>query len=84
MRDRVPEATLRIADRNASGIAEAIRSYSMGITPKAMLSRAVSVIRGRTLIVNMPGSPRAARECAEYILPHIRHGIELLRGEADK
>ena len=84
MRDRVPEATLRIADRNASGIAEAIRSYSMGITPKAMLSRAVSVIRGRTLIVNMPGSPRAVRECAEYILPHIRHGIELLRGEADK
>ena len=84
LRDKVPEATLRAADRNAPGIAEAIRAYSMTITPKAMLSRAVSGIRGRTLIINLPGSPKAARECLEYILPHITHGIELLRGEADK
>lgn len=84
LRDRVPEATLRAADRNAPGIAEAIRAYSMTITPKAMLSRAVSVIRGRTLIINLPGSPKAVQECLEYVLPHIGHGIELLRGEADK
>ena len=84
MRDNVPEATLRAADRNAPGIAEAIRAYSMKITPNAMLSRAVSVIRGRTLIINFPGSPKAAEECAGYILPHIIHGIKLLRGEADR
>lgn len=84
LRDRVPEATLRAADRNAPGIAEAIRTYSMQITPNAMLSRAVSVIRGRTLIIDIPGSPKAARECLEYILPILSHGIMLLRGEADK
>ena len=84
MRDRVPEATLRAAHRNARGIAEAIRAYSMKITPNAMLSRAESMIRGRTVIINLPGSPKAARECLEYILPTMKHGIELLRGEADK
>ncbi|MBQ4363060.1 MAG: MogA/MoaB family molybdenum cofactor biosynthesis protein, partial [Oscillospiraceae bacterium] len=84
MRDRVPEATLRAAHRNARGIAEAIRAYSLKITPNAMLSRAESVIRGRTVIINLPGSPKAVRECLEYILPTMKHGIELLRGEADK
>ncbi len=84
MRDRVPEATLRAAQRNAPGIAEAIRAYSMGITHKAMLSRAASVIRGRTLIVNLPGSPKAVKECLGFLLPELSHGIQLLRGEADK
>lgn len=83
-RDRVPEATLRAADRNAPGIAEAIRTYSMTITPHAMLSRAASVIRGRTLIINLPGSPKAVEECLDFLLPGIIHGVELLRGESDK
>ena len=82
-RDRVPEATVRAAQRNAPGIAEAIRSFSMSITPRAMLSRAVSVIRGQTLIINLPGSPKAVQECLGYILPVIEHGILILKGEAD-
>ena len=82
-RDRMPEATLRAAERIAPGIAEAIRSYSMSITPKAMLSRAASVIRGKTLIINLPGSPKAVKECLDYILPVLEHGILILKGEAD-
>lgn len=84
LRDRVPEATVRAAERNAPGIAEAIRAHSMKITPNAVLSRAVSVIRGRTLIINLPGSPKAVEECAGFVLPLISHGIKLLRGEEDK
>ena len=83
LRDRMPEATLRAADRNAPGIAEAIRAYSMTITPRAMFSRAASVIRGRTLIINLPGSPKAVRECLDHILPQLEHGILILTGEAD-
>ena len=79
-RDRTPEATLAVAERNAPGIAEAIRGASMAITPRAMLSRAVSVIRGRTLIINLPGSPKACRESMDVFLPTIPHGMELLRG----
>ena len=79
-RDVTPEATLAVAHRNAPGIAEAIRTYSLQITGRAMLSRAVSVIRGGTLIVNLPGSPKAVEESLSYILPHIDHGISLLRG----
>ena len=82
-RDRTPEATMRIAERNAPGIAEYIRSESMKITPRAMLSRAVSVIRGKTLIINLPGSPKAVREALSFILPSLEHGILILRGEAD-
>ena len=82
-RDRVPEATMRAAERNAPGIAEAVRAYSMSITPKAMLSRAASVIRGRTLIVNLPGSPKAVKECLDFLLPSLEHGLMILRGEAD-
>ena len=77
-RDVTPEATLAIAHRNAPGIAESIRIHSLSITGRAMLSRGVSVIRGNTLIVNLPGSPKAVKESLEYILPHIRHGIEIL------
>lgn len=82
-RDRMPEATMRAADRNAPGIAEAVRAYSMKITPKAMFSRAVSVIRGNTLIINLPGSPKAVKECLDLILPNLEHGILILKGEAD-
>lgn len=81
-RDVTPEATMAVAERNAPGIAEAIRAYSLNITPRAMLSRGVSVIRGGTLIVNLPGSPKAVREALEYILPSLEHGIDILRGRA--
>ena len=79
-RDVTPEATLAVADRNAPGIAEAIRAYSMTITKRAMLGRGVSVIRKGTLIVNLPGSPKAVRESLGYILDTLVHGIEILSG----
>ena len=82
-RDCMPEATLSVAEKNVPGIAEAIRAYSMTITKKAMLSRAVSVMRGKTLIINLPGSPKAVKECLEYVLPVLEHGIEIMRGEGD-
>ncbi len=79
-RDNTPEATMAAATRNAPGISEAIRAYSMTITKRAMLSREVSVIRNGTLIVNLPGSPKAVRECIDFVLPSLRHGIEILTG----
>lgn len=79
-RDITPEATIAVCDRMARGIAEAIRNYSMTITKRAMLSRAESGIRKGTLIVNLPGSPKAVREALEYILPELEHGIGILRG----
>ena len=79
-RDCTPEATLAIADRLVLGIAEALRSHSMTITPRAMLSRAVSVICGQTLIINLPGSPKAVAECLEFLLPTLPHGLETLCG----
>ncbi len=80
VRDITPEATIAVCDRMANGIAEAIRAYSMAITPRAMLSRAVSGIRGRTLIVNLPGSPKAVQEALEFLLPSLGHGLGILRG----
>lgn len=79
-RDVTPEATQAVCDRMAMGIAEAIRQYSLTITGRAMLSRAVSGIRKKTLIVNLPGSPKAVRESLEYVLPHLEHGLSILRG----
>lgn len=79
-RDRTPEATLSVATRNAPGIAEAIRYESMKITPRAMLGRGVSVIRNRTLIVNLPGSEKAAAESLSVVLPVLFHGIRVLKG----
>ena len=83
-RDVTPEATLAVAHRIAPGIAEAIRHHSLGITGKAMLSRGVSVIRENTLIINLPGSPKAVTESMEYILPHLLHGIEILTGKSSE
>lgn len=81
-RDVTPEATLEAANRMAMGIAEAIRSYSLTITNRAMLSRAVSAIRGSCLIINLPGSPKAVREALAYILDTLPHGLDILSGEA--
>lgn len=77
-RDVMPEATKEISQRDVPGIPEAMRAYSLQITGRAMLTRAAAGIRERTLIVNMPGSPKAVQECLEYILPHLEHGLEIL------
>ena len=79
-RDITPEATRDIIEREAPGICEAIRMYSMQITKRAMLSRAVSGIRKDTLIVNLPGSPKACKEALDYVLDDIKHGIDILLG----
>lgn len=78
-RDVTPEATRAIIEREAPGLAEAMRAASLRVTPHAMLSRAVAGIRGRTLIINLPGSPKAVKENLETILPALPHAIELLR-----
>lgn len=81
-RDCMPEATADITERAVPGIPEAMRAFSMTITPRAMLSRAAAGIRKSTLIVNLPGSPKAVRESLEFILPALWHGLEILTGEA--
>ena len=83
-RDNTPEATLEIAEKLVPGISEAIRSYSMQFTKKAMLSRGVSVIRKETLIINMPGSPKAVKESMECIMHALNHGIDILKGSASE
>ena len=82
-RDLTPEATCAVCQRMAPGIAEAMRAESMKITKHAMLSRAVAGIRGATLIVNLPGSPKACRENLDVVLPALKHGLGLLRGTDD-
>ncbi|NIS82092.1 MAG: molybdenum cofactor biosynthesis protein [Anaerolineales bacterium] len=82
-RDQTPEATLAVIDRIAPGFAEAMRARSMNVTPHAMLSRAVAGIRGQVLIVNLPGSPKAAVENLEVILPALPHAIQLLQEAPD-
>ncbi len=83
-RDVTPEATLNVIEKEAPGIAEAIRYNSLQITPRAMLSRGVSGIRKDTLIINLPGSPKAVRESLEWIIPSIQHGLEILKGTASE
>ena len=80
-RDVTPEATLDVVERLAPGIPEAMRARSLQVTDRAMLTRAVAGIRNSTLIINLPGSPKAVRECLEVILPPLEHGIEMLRGK---
>ena len=80
-RDQTPEATLAVAERQVPGIAEAIRAYSMQITRRAMFSRGVAAIRGKTLIVNLPGSPKAVQESLDAFLSDLPHGLDMLRGE---
>ena len=81
-RDCTPEATKKIIQRETPGIPEAMRNFSMQFTKRAMLSRAAAGIRNNTLIVNLPGSPKAVTECLEYIITEIDHGLEILLGEA--
>ena len=80
-RDLTPEATLEVLERLAPGLAESIRDAGMRATPHAMLGRGVAGLRGRVLIVNLPGSPRAAQESLEVILPVLPHALDLLAGE---
>jgi molybdenum cofactor synthesis domain-containing protein len=81
-RDVTPEATRRVIEREAPGLAEVMRAESLKATPHAMLSRAVSGIRGRCLIVNLPGSPKAAGECLQAIIAVLPHAVQLLKGDA--
>lgn len=81
-RDVTPEATLDVVDRIAPGFAEVMRAESLKKTPHAMLSRAVAGTRKKTLIINLPGSPKAVRECLDAIMSALPHAIETLRGEA--
>lgn len=82
MRDVTPEATNAVCHRMANGISEAIRAYSMKYTQRAMFSRAVSGLRNRTLIINLPGSPKAVKESLEFLLPNLEHGLAILKGTA--
>lgn len=80
-RDVTPDATRSVADREVPGIAEALRAAGLAETPHAMLSRAAAVVRGRTLIVNLPGSPRGAANGFRTLAPVIEHAIALLAGD---
>ncbi len=81
-RDCMPEATLAVAERLVPGIPEAMRTFSMQFTKRSMLSRSAAGIRKKTLIINLPGSPKAVRECLEYIISELAHGLDILTGEA--
>jgi len=83
-RDVTPEATLSIVDKEVPGFGEAMRTYGLTKVPTAMLSRALAGIRKRTLIINLPGSPKAVTECLDAILPALPHAIETLRGEVEE
>lgn len=77
-RDNTPEATRDVIEKETPGISEAIRAESLKITPRAMLSRAISGIRKQSLIINLPGSPKAVRECLDFLLPTLEHGLNIM------
>ncbi len=79
-RDVTPEATIAVVDRVVPGLAEAMRADSLSKTPMAMLSRATAGVRGKCLIINLPGSPKAVRECLEVVLPAIPHAVDIIKG----
>ena len=81
-RDNTPEATRRVIERETPGISEAMRYCALQVTPRGMLSRGVSGIRKDALIVNLPGSPKAVRECLEYAIGALGHGLDILKGSA--
>ena len=80
-RDLTPDATLKVIDKEIPGMAEAMRIASMKITPHAMISRAIAGIRGRCLIINLPGSPKGAKENLSSVLPALKHAIEKIKGD---
>ena len=80
-RDLTPDATLKVIDKEIPGMAEAMRLASMKVTPHAMISRAVAGIRGRSLVLNLPGSPRGASENLAVVLPALKHAIEKIQGD---
>ena len=81
-RDNTPEATKDVIERETPGISEVMRMYSLKITPRAMLSRATSGIRKKSLIINLPGSLKAVKESLDIIIDPLKHGLEILKGEA--
>ncbi|MDR2601381.1 MAG: MOSC domain-containing protein [Spirochaetaceae bacterium] len=81
-RDCTPEASVAVAERLAPGIAEAMRAASLAVTKRAMLSRGVAAIRGKTLIINLPGSPKAAKENLSFVITELKHGLDILTGRA--
>lgn len=83
-RDVTPEATLAVIDKEVPGLAEAMRAESLRVTPHAMLSRAVCGLRGSSLIVNLPGSPKGARECLQVVLPAVPHALEVAAGRVSE
>jgi molybdopterin adenylyltransferase len=83
-RDVTPEATRNIIEKYVPGIGEVMRASSLKITPKAMLSRAIAGIRGESLIINLPGSPKGASENLEVVIPALKHGIEILIGDTSE
>jgi molybdopterin adenylyltransferase len=83
-RDVTPEATLSVINKEVSGMAEAMRAESLKVTPHAMISRAVCGLAGQTLIINLPGSPKGARECLRVVLPAVPHALEVASGSASE
>lgn len=83
-RDVTPEATRKVITKFVPGFGEVMRAASLKITPHGMLSREIAGIRGKTLIINLPGSPKAVRECLEVILPALPHGLEVLQGKGNE
>lgn len=84
VRDCMPEATMQVVERLVPGIPEAMRYYSLQITKRAMLSRAVAGIRKQTLIINLPGSPKAVEENLSFILSELKHGLDILKGSTNE
>jgi len=83
-RDVTPEATLAVIEKEVPGMSEAMRSESLKVTPHAMISRAVCGIKGSCLIVNLPGSPKGAKECLDVVMPALPHALEVLSGQASE
>lgn len=83
-RDVTPEATLSVIEKEIPGMAEAMRAESLRVTPHAMISRAVCGLKGKTLVVNLPGSPKGARECLEVVMPALPHALEVAAGDASE
>ena len=83
-RDNTPEATLQVIEKQVPGMAEAMRLKTLDQTPKAMLSRGVCGIRGKCLIINLPGSPGGVRECFEIVKPVLQHAVNLLNGKTQQ